>query len=88
MFSSEIIISIIIFDFVFSLLSSPFQSTDILIHVIFVIRRVLFLNIILNYNSMIDTNYIIYATGFLYRWIEHIERIILVYFIRYILGYF
>ena len=58
------------------------------IHVIFVIRRVLFLNIILNYNSIIDTNYIIYAIGFLYRWIEQIERIILVYFIRYILGYF
>ena len=57
-------------------------------HVILVIRRVLFLNIVLNYNSIIDTNYIIYAIGFLYRWIEHIERFILVYFIRYILGYF
>ena len=29
-------------------------------HVIFVIRRVLFPNIISNYNSIIDTNYIIY----------------------------
>ena len=47
------------------------------INVIFVIRRVLFLNIISNYNSIIDINYIIFAIGFLYRWIEHIERIIL-----------
>ena len=52
-----------------------------MIHVILVIRRVLFLNIILNYNSIIDTNDIIYAIGFLCKWIEHIERIILVYFI-------
>ena len=55
---------------------------------IFVIRRVLFLNVILNYNSIIDINYITFAIGFLYSWIEHIEKIILVYAISYILRYF
>ena len=48
----------------------------------------LFINIILNHNSIIDINYIIFAIDFLYSWIEHIERIILVYVISHNLGYF
>ena len=70
------------------LITDTLQINPAVKHVPLWLDMLLFLNIILSYNSVKDINYIIFAIGFSYSWIEHIKRIILVYIISYILGYF